>query len=383
MKRIRRIIGKDYKEPKSLRECWIVMIDYKRYPKKRMFWTRDRIMWLIISVVVGCGVIWVLNRLSNVLLPFFAACLIAYLLNPIVNFFQRKVRIRNRLLAVIVTLLVVAGVLVGLGWLCAPLIAKEIDTLTELIERYSSQLTSLHFLPVEIREYLNNLDLQKFSKMLNPQYMVSIFRKGTDLVSRSMESLMRILEWALMFIYVVFVLIDYGQIARGFKLIFPRKFRPMAMVVISDVERAMNSYFRGQGLVALCACVFYCIGFSIVKLPLAIVMGLLVGILYMIPYFQYVTLVPVAAICFIVSLSGATGFWVLFGKCLLVYLVVQSVCDYIVTPHIMGKEMGLNPAVILLSLSVWGSLLGVLGMIIALPATTLILAYYERYVSNA
>ena len=348
-----------------------------------MFWTRDRIMWLIISVVVGCGVIWVLNRLSNVLLPFFAACLIAYLLNPIVNFFQRKVRIRNRLLAVIVTLLVVAGVLVGLGWLCAPLIAKEIDTLTALIERYSSQLTSLHFLPVEIREYLNNLDLQKFSKMLNPQYMVSIFRKGTDLVSRSMESLMRILEWALMFIYVVFVLIDYGQIARGFKLIFPRKFRPMAMVVISDVERAMNSYFRGQGLVALCACVFYCIGFSIVKLPLAIVMGLLVGILYMIPYFQYVTLVPVAAICFIVSLSGATGFWVLFGKCLLVYLVVQSVCDYIVTPHIMGKEMGLNPAVILLSLSVWGSLLGVLGMIIALPATTLILAYYERYVSNA
>ncbi|MDE5653852.1 MAG: AI-2E family transporter, partial [Muribaculaceae bacterium] len=343
-----------------------------------MFWTRDRIMWLIISVVVGCGVIWVLNRLSNVLLPFFAACLIAYLLNPIVNFFQRKVRIRNRLLAVIVTLLVVAGVLVGLGWLCAPLIAKEIDTLTALIERYSSQLTSLHFLPVEIREYLNNLDLQKFSKMLNPQYMVSIFRKGTDLVSRSMESLMRILEWALMFIYVVFVLIDYGQIARGFKLIFPRKFRPMAMVVISDVERAMNSYFRGQGLVALCACVFYCIGFSIVKLPLAIVMGLLVGILYMIPYFQYVTLVPVAAICFIVSLSGATGFWVLFGKCLLVYLVVQSVCDYIVTPHIMGKEMGLNPAVILLSLSVWGSLLGVLGMIIALPATTLILAYYER-----
>ena len=359
------------------------MIDYKRYPKKRMFWTRDRIMWLIISVVVGCGVIWVLNRLSNVLLPFFAACLIAYLLNPIVNFFQRKVRIRNRLLAVIVTLLVVAGVLVGLGGLSAPLIAKEIDTLTALIERYSSQLTSLHFLPVEIREYLNNLDLQKFSKMLNPQYMVSIFRKGTDLVSRSMESLMRILEWALMFIYVVFVLIDYGQIARGFKLIFPRKFRPMAMVVISDVERAMNSYFRGQGLVALCACVFYCIGFSIVKLPLAIVMGLLVGILYMIPYFQYVTLVPVAAICFIVSLSGATGFWVLFGKCLLVYLVVQSVCDYIVTPHIMGKEMGLNPAVILLSLSVWGSLLGVLGMIIALPATTLILAYYERYVSNA
>lgn len=57
-------------------------------------------------------------------------------------------------------------------------------------------------------------------------------------------------------------------------------------------------------------------------------------------------------------------------------------CDYIITPHIMGKEMGLNPAVILLSLSVWGSLLGIIGMIIALPVTAIIMAYYERYISE-
>ncbi|MDE6397590.1 MAG: AI-2E family transporter, partial [Muribaculaceae bacterium] len=62
--------------------------------------------------------------------------------------------------------------------------------------------------------------------------------------------------------------------------------------------------------------------------------------------------------------------------------VSQSVCDYILTPHIMGKELGLNPAVILLALSVWGSLLGILGMIIALPATALLMAYYERYISD-
>ena len=60
----------------------------------------------------------------------------------------------------------------------------------------------------------------------------------------------------------------------------------------------------------------------------------------------------------------------------------QSVCDYILTPKIMGKAMGLNPAIILLALSVWGTLMGLVGMIIALPLTTLLLSYYQTYVIN-
>ena len=155
------------------------------------------------------------------------------------------------------------------------------------------------------------------------------------------------------------------------------------MVVVRDVQSNMSHYFRGQGVVALCATVFYCTGFSIVGMPLAIPMGILVGILYMIPYFQYVTLIPVALICFIYSLGGETHFLSELGKCGLVYLISQSICDYIITPHIMGKEMGLNPAIILLSLSVWGSLLGIIGMIIALPVTAILMSYYERYISHS
>ena len=154
------------------------------------------------------------------------------------------------------------------------------------------------------------------------------------------------------------------------------------MGVVYDVEDNMNRYFRGQGLVALCAMVFYCIGFSIVGLPLAVPMGIIVGILYMIPYFQYVTVIPVAVICFICSLGGEITFFSMFGKCIKVYVVSPCVCDYIITPHVMGREMGLNPAIILLSLSVWGSLLGIIGMIIALPVTAILMAYYERYISE-
>ena len=63
-----------------------------------------------------------------------------------------------------------------------------------------------------------------------------------------------------------------------------------------------------------------------------------------------------------------------------VYLIVQSIQDLVLTPKIMGNAMGLNPAIILLSLSIWGSLLGFLGLIIALPLTTLVLSYYDQYV---
>ena len=89
-----------------------------------------------------------------------------------------------------------------------------------------------------------------------------------------------------------------------------------------------------------------------------------------------------AIVCFINSLGGTVGFFPELGKCLLVYVVSQCICDYVLTPKIMGKALGLNPAIILLSLSVWGTLLGLIGMIIALPLTTLLLSYYEQYVIN-
>lgn len=142
----------------------------------------------------------------------------------------------------------------------------------------------------------------------------------------------------------------------------------------------MSIYFRSQALIALCAAIFYCIGFSIVKLPLAIVMGITVGILYMVPYFQYITLIPVAALCYVCSMTGDASFLPMLGKCILVYVVSQCICDYILTPKIMGKTLGLNPAIILLALSVWGTLMGIIGMIIALPVTSLIISYYKRYV---
>lgn len=347
------------------------------------YWNIDRIMRLIIGVAITIIAVLLINYLSTALLPFFAACLIAYMLQPMVELNRRWTHLKGRVIPSILTVVEVLGVIVGIVYLFLPSVVEELDQLHRILHLISSGQRQL---PDEftgiiafVEEHFNPEDLKS---MLSGFRIESLISKGTTLLGASLSVVLDILGWALTIIYVLFILIDYPQISRGFKLIVPFKYRESAVSVVHDVQDSMNHYFRGQGCVALIAAVFYCIGFSIIGLPLAIPMGLLVGILYMIPYFQYITLIPVAIICMIYSLGGADTFMSLFGKSLLVYVFSQSICDYIITPHVMGREMGLNPAVILLALSVWGSLLGIIGMIIALPATSLLMSYYERYISN-
>lgn len=347
------------------------------------YWSIDRIMRLIIGLTIGVGLIWLLNYLSDVLLPFFVACFIAYLLQPLVDLNRRLTREKGRTISSILTVAEVMVVIVGVSYIFMPQVIRELDSLGKIIHEITSGKRAL---PPEFAGIVNYVEREfnpvAIKQTLSEFHLSTLISKGSSLLDESLSVIFQTLAWALTLVYVLFILIDYPQIVRGFKLIIPQKYRPGAMNVVKEVQTSMNHYFRGQGCVALCATVFYCIGFSIIGLPLAIPMGILVGILYMIPYFQYVTLIPVAAICLIYSLGGEVTFLSLFGKSLLVYAFSQSICDYILTPHIMGKEMGMNPAIILLSLSVWGSLLGILGMIIALPATSLLMAYYERYISN-
>lgn len=340
-------------------------------------------MHLILWTVGGVLLVCLINYLSDVLLPFFAACFIAYLLQPIVELNRRLLHTKGRVPAAILTILEVTLVTGGVFYMFVPSIISECNELGDILRSVSSGEKQLpHFVVVAIEFIQRYFDPNRLGNIIDGARLESLLSKGSSLLEESLGVVTDILSWLLTLVYILFILIDYPQVARGFKLIVPYRYRADTMVVIADVEKCMNHYFRGQGVVALCAAVLYCAGFSIVGIPLAIPLGITVGLLYMIPYFQYITVIPVAAVCFIYSLGGAVEFLPELGKCALVYVVSQCTCDYIITPHIMGKEMGLNPAIILLSLSVWGSLLGIIGMIIALPVTALIMTYYERYISN-
>lgn len=144
----------------------------------------------------------------------------------------------------------------------------------------------------------------------------------------------------------------------------------------------MNTYFRGQALVALCVGILFSIGFLIIDFPLAIGLGLFIGALNMVPYLQIIGFVPTILLAILKAADTGDNFWIIIASATAVFIVVQIIQDAFIVPKIMGKITGLNPAIILLSLSIWGSLMGILGMIIALPLTTLMLSYYQRFIIN-
>ena len=341
--------------------------------------TFDQVIRAIVAIAVIAVSVCLINYLKNVLLPFCVACLIAYVLEPVAEYQQRKLKLKSSVLPVFLTLIEAIIIIGGLACIIIPLSINEIEQLEKLIKASSGHTST--FLPPDIQEYITkNLNIENLRRYLNPQQLMDVFTKGTSVLSSSIAVVMHTIEWLLTFIYVIFIMLDYRQLMTGFRKVIPPKYRDKVYPIFDDIKVNMDTYFRSQAVIAGCAAVFYCIGFSIAGLPLAIVMGLLVGILYMIPYVQYVTLIPVVILCYLDSLTGACGFWSEFGKCVAVYVISQCICDYLLTPKIMGKTLGLNPAIILLSLSVWGTLLGIIGMIIALPVTALLIAYYKQYI---
>jgi predicted PurR-regulated permease PerM len=199
-------------------------------------------------------------------------------------------------------------------------------------------------------------------------------------IDSSLSVVSGLLSVTMIVLYTIFILLEYEQFSTGWVDLLPKKMRRFATQLVDDVTTGMNKYFRGQALVASCVGILFCIGFLIIDFPMAIALGVFIGMLNMVPYMQLIGFIPTILLAIVKSADTGQNFWVIFLSALIVFAVVQVIQDTLLTPKIMGKVTGLNAAIILLSLSIWGSLLGVLGMIIALPMTTLLLNYYQKYI---
>lgn len=343
-------------------------------------YTFDRVVRIIITLIFAGLAIWFIRSLSTVLLPFLVAWLVAYILEPFVQFNRRWMRLKGRAVAVFATLIEALIIVVGIVWFVVPSLIEESQKLAGLLSQYSQMGSSVPFVPPVIHDYLReNIDFASIAKSISQQDIKLIFTGIKGLLSGSISIILSVLNWAMSLLYVVFIMLDYDRLVVGFKRLLPVNRRPQVLRLITDVKDSMNIYFRGQALVAFIVGILFSIGFMIVGLPMAIGLGLFIGLLNMVPYLQLVSIIPTAVLCLISTVDGGASFWPMFWGCIVVYVVVQVIQDCILVPRIMGNTMGLNPAIILLSLSIWGSLLGFVGLIIALPMTTLLLSYYNRY----
>ena len=347
--------------------------------------TFDRVIRWLIAGLVATALVWLVNRLSSVLLPFFIAWILAYMIHPFVLFLEKKCRLKYRVLSIAVALLVILAVLTLVVFLVVPPIIEEGLRMTKLITVYfndtlgSSELFA--YLQGMLQSYASDDSLMKlFQHSSIMDVAESLVLKGWEFLSGTLNFAIGLLGSVIVLLYLFFILMDYEKISEGWIRFIPVGQRRFASMVAHDVKSGMNAYFRGQSLIALLVGILFSIGFLIIDFPMAIGLGLFIGLLNLIPYLQLVGFIPTVILALVKATDTGQNFWLILFCALMVFAVVQTIQDVILTPRIMGHVTGLNPAIILLSLSIWGSLLGIIGLIIALPLTTLLISYYRRFI---
>ena len=347
--------------------------------------TFDRfIRWAGVAALV-VFVLAAVNYLSNVLLPFFIAWFLAYLLYPTVKFVQYRMHVRSRALSIIITLIAVIAVVGLVVYLIIPPMIEQFQKLGSLITKYIQTSANIDSIPGAIQQWLQE-NQQEIDRFFRSKDFTNSLQKAMpqlfNFLGQTASVIISIVASLITLLYMFFILLDYEYLTDNWIKIFPKKSRPFWHELMGDVERELNNYIRGQGLVALTMGILFCIGFTIIDFPMAIGLGIMIGIMDLVPYLHTFALIPTALLALLKAADTGQNFWLILLAAVAVFPIVQLIIDMIVTPKIMGKAMGLNPAILLLSLSVWGALLGFIGLIIALPLTTLLIAYYQRYVTR-
>ena len=288
------------------------------------------------------------------------------------------------MLSIFTVLLLVTGIIVGICFAVIPPIVEEMVMLKEFMANYLTSGNSNSTIPDVINQFIReNIDMRQVEAYFSAERIGELIKgmlpKLWNVISQSFNFVGGVIAAFMVLVYIFFILSDYETLERGWIRLIPEKYRERVVTLCNDVEESMSNYFRGQSLIALCVGILFSIGFLIIDFPMAIGFGLFVGMLNIVPYLQVTSIVPMAFLALVKAANTGENFWWILIAAGIVMLVVQIIQETILIPRIMNKAIGLHPAVILLSLSIWGSLLGLVGMIIALPATSLMLSYYRQF----
>lgn len=347
--------------------------------------TFDRFVRGLLLVLGAVGLYFLLNALSGVLWQFFVAWLLAYLIHPLVVFLEKKCHIRRRLLSISVALFLLTAVIATFIVLTVPSAIRQLGHLSDDMVHYATTYLSGTDIPRQIELFFaNDFNHNTVVKLLKNDKVMDAIRitlnQSWSLVSGTMTIVWAVVDVMMVLLYIFFLLIDYEDVNQNWIKIVPSSHRTMAKHLASDIKREMNAYFRGQATVAFLVGVLFSIGFLIIDFPMAIGLGMFIGLLNMVPYAQAMGFIPTVVLALLKANDTGENFWFIISMAIVVFFVVQAIQDLFLVPKIMGKTMGLRPAIILLSLSVWGTLLGIMGFVIALPLTTLGWSYYRRFV---
>ena len=338
------------------------------YQKK----TRGSKPWIIMGLVI-VAFVWLLYALGNILTPFIVAAVLAYVLNPLVEWLQKK-KIKRGPASMIVMVLALLLLLL-LMLIIVPMLLNQFNN---MVSRFPQ---IVDFIQNKLLPWLNNAagDYMQIDQDSVVAWLQSHTGEMSNTLTDWMPTLMRqsgnvissVTNLILLPLLLYYFLLDWKRWSYGISALVPRRFIDFYSRITSNMDEVLGEFLRGQLMVMLIMGLVYGIGLMLVGLDSGFAIGMIAGILVFIPYlgaFTGLLLATVAALLQFGTWNGLIMVWVIFG-------IGQLLESFLITPKIVGDRIGLSPFWVIFSLMAFGQLMGFVGMLVGLPlaAVTLVL----------
>jgi predicted PurR-regulated permease PerM len=330
------------------------------------------------GVWIGLGllVLVLMYLLAPVLTPFALAAIVAYLLVPGVDWLARH-RV-PRSVAVLLMILLAALILFGLLLILIPVFRHEMNALQAQLPGLVNKLNTV--VAPKLSEWFN-LNIQFDAQFLRQLFTDQVAGQEDFLASLVAHvraggvALLGVVGMLLLVPVVLFyLLLDFHLIRERLEELLPRRWHAQTTSFISETDALLSQFLRGQLSVMLALAVYYSVGLAVTGSPTALPIGILTGLLCFIPYVGYalgLTLALLAAILQFESWSGIIAVGVVYG-------LGQVVESFFLTPRLVGERIGLHPLAVIFALLAFGQLFGFFGVLLALPASAVLLVGLKR-----
>ena len=345
--------------------------------------------WIIGSLVFVILMVLVYN-LRTILTPFIAAAILAYILNPLVNKLTRA-KVGRGLAAMLVTLLAISLV-VGLILFIIPMMAQQAEAawqrLPDMVNYVQHQVIPWINQRFDSHLKLNGQVIIKYLTDNSEEIRVGLGKVMPVLANKGSSLLLMAANLFLLPILLYYFLADWPRWADGTHRLIPRRYLQQVLRIGGEIDKTLSEYLRGQLLVMIIVGLIYGGGLTIVGLDSGFAIGMLAGMLVVIPYlgaFIGMLLATLAAALQFGTFGGLISVWSVF-------LVGQLLESYVITPRFVGERIGLTPLWVIFALMAFGQLLGFVGMLLALPMAAICLVllreltqyyfrspYYQRH----
>lgn len=339
---------------------------------------KDNDAWkqLVMATFVVTAIVaffWFLWTIKGVLLPLFFACLLAYLLNPLVKRLEtwHIQRTFGALIAVVLSILVVV-LMALIPW---PVISTQLQAvhqkLPELLKWAHQLINTTPFLREIFPESPDSGWMTQLQSLISENVKVSTLGQKVWLYMREGGSLvLSLISWiALMPILVYFILASWPQQVKSWRKLMPRRWRARIWHITSEMDEALGQYMRGQVLLMFSLAAYYAVALKLTGLQMAIPLGLLTGLFVIVPYLGFGVGLILATLTALMQFGLTMPFFVVLG----VYGVGQLLESYVLTPRLVGERIGLSPVAVIVALMVFSALFGFVGMLLALPVSAVLM----------